>query len=85
MIPFDSNGAFCPRGGSHELRRLAVRGAAATLSASGLALGAQVISMVTLAQLMMPADFGVVAMPASWSSGRIDTTSKSSSIGRRQL
>lgn len=62
MIPFDTSGAFCPRAGSHDLRHLAVRGAAATISASGLSLAAQVVSTVILARLLKPADFGVVTM-----------------------
>ena len=67
MIPFDASGAFRPRVGSHDLRRLAVRGAAATVSASGLALAAQVISTVILARLLTPADFGVVTMVTTFS------------------
>jgi PST family polysaccharide transporter len=67
MIPFDGTGAFHPRAGGHELRRLAVRGAAATVSASALALGAQVISTVILARLLTPADFGVVTMVTTFS------------------
>ena len=67
MIPFDVSGAFRPRVGSHDLRRLAVRGAAATVSASGLALAAQVISTVILARLLTPADFGVVTMVTTFS------------------
>jgi len=67
MIPFDDSGAFRPRAGSHELRRLAVRGAAATVSASGLALAAQLASTVILARLLTPADFGVVAMVTTFS------------------
>lgn len=67
MIPFDASGTFRPRAGSHELVRLAVRGAAATISASGLALAAQVISTVVLARLLTPADFGVVAMVTTFS------------------
>lgn len=67
MIPFDASGAFCPENGGHELRRLAVRGAAATVSASALALGAQVVSTVILARLLMPADFGVVTMATTFS------------------
>lgn len=67
MIPFDINGAFRPKTGSHELKRLAVRGAAATISASGLALAAQVVSTVVLARLLTPADFGVVAMVTTFS------------------
>ena len=67
MIPFDGTGAFRPRAGSHELRRLAVRGAAASISASGLSLAAQVISTVILARLLTPADFGVVTMATTFS------------------
>ena len=62
MIPFDARGEFRPSAEDHELRRLAVRGAAATVSASGLGLATQVISTVILARLLTPADFGVVAM-----------------------
>jgi PST family polysaccharide transporter len=67
MRPFDSSGAFHPKAGGHEIRRLAIRGAAATLSASGLGLAAQVISTVILARLLTPADFGVVAMVTTFS------------------
>lgn len=67
MIPFDTNGAFRPRAESHELRRLAVRSAAATVSASALSLVAQVISTVILARLLTPADFGVVTMVTTFS------------------
>ena len=67
MIPFDASGAFRPRAGNHELRRLAVRGAAATVSASGLSLAAQVVSTVILARLLVPADFGVVTMGTTFS------------------
>jgi O-antigen/teichoic acid export membrane protein len=67
MIPFERSGAFRPRAGSHELRRLVVRGAATTISASGLALAAQVVSTVILARLLTPADFGVVTMVTTFS------------------
>ncbi len=67
MIPFDASGAFYPGNGGHQLRRLAVRGAAATVSASALALGVQVISTVILARLLTPADFGVVTMVTTFS------------------
>ena len=50
-----------------ELRRLAVRGAAATVSASALSLAAQVVSTVILARLLTPADFGVVTMVTTFS------------------
>ncbi|HTT18289.1 MAG TPA: lipopolysaccharide biosynthesis protein [Candidatus Sulfotelmatobacter sp.] len=62
MIPFDSSGMFRPRAETHQLRRLAVRGAAASVTASGLSLATQVLSTVILARLLTPADFGVVAM-----------------------
>lgn len=67
MIPFDTSGAFHPGNGGYELRRLAVRGAAATVSASALSLGVQVISTVILARLLTPADFGVVTMVTTFS------------------
>jgi len=67
MIPFDSSGAFRPVAESSELRGLAVRGAAATVSAAALALAAQVVSTVILARLLTPADFGVVTMVTTFS------------------
>ena len=67
MIPFDASGAFHPVSARAELRRLAVRGAAATVSAAGLALAAQVISTVILARLLVPADFGIVTMVTTFS------------------
>lgn len=67
MIPFDASGAFHPVGKSRELRRLAIRGAAAMLSAAALSLGAQVVSTVLLARLLTPTDFGVVAMVTTFS------------------
>lgn len=67
MIPFDSGGTFRPVVGNHELRRLAVKGAAATVTASVLALGAQFVSTVILARLLTPADFGVVTMVTTFS------------------
>lgn len=67
MTPFDASGAFQPLAEGGELRRLAVRGAATTISASGLSLAAQVVSTVMLARLLTPADFGVVAMVTTFS------------------
>ncbi len=65
LTPFNGSGAFRPDGGA--LRRLAVRGAAATVSAQGLALAVQVVATVVLARLLTPADFGVVAMVTTFS------------------
>jgi len=67
MTPFDADGSFHPTAGSHELRRLAVRGAAATFSASGLGLLIQTVSTVVLARLLSPSDFGVVTMATTFS------------------
>ncbi|MFZ1135708.1 MAG: lipopolysaccharide biosynthesis protein [Candidatus Korobacteraceae bacterium] len=67
MTPFDSGGDFHPIAEGGELRRLAVRGAAATVSAQTLTLAAQVVSTVVLARLLTPADFGVVAMVTTFS------------------
>jgi len=67
MIPFDASGAFHPVAEGRELRRLAVRGAAATVSAQGLALLLQLVSTVVLARLLTPADFGVVTMVTTFS------------------
>jgi O-antigen/teichoic acid export membrane protein len=67
MIPFDDSGAFHPLAEGRELKRLAVRGAAATISAAALGLGAQIVSTVILARLLTPADFGVVAMVTTFS------------------
>jgi PST family polysaccharide transporter len=67
MTPFDAKGAFRPLAEGGELRRLAVRGAATTISAAGLSLTAQVVSTVMLARLLTPADFGVVTMVTTFS------------------
>jgi PST family polysaccharide transporter len=67
MTPFDASGAFRPIAEGNELRRLAVRGAAATVSAQGLMLAVQVVSTVVLARLLTPGDFGVVAMVTTFS------------------
>jgi O-antigen/teichoic acid export membrane protein len=67
MIPFDASGAFRPVAEGSELRRLAVRGAAATISAAALSLVLRVFPTVVLARLLTPADFGVVAMVTTFS------------------
>ncbi len=68
MRPFDTNGTFLPfvRGGG-ELRRLAVRGAGATLFGGGMTLAIQVIATVVLARLLTPTDFGLVTMVTTFS------------------
>jgi len=67
MTPFDSTGAFHPVAEAGKLRRLAVRGAGAAVSASGLNLAVQVLSTVILARLLTPADFGLVTMVTMFS------------------
>lgn len=63
MRPFDAEGNFHPVANGHgELRRLAIRGAGASVSAQGLALLVQMVATVVLARLLTPSDFGVVAM-----------------------
>ncbi|TAM83893.1 MAG: lipopolysaccharide biosynthesis protein [Acidobacteria bacterium] len=68
MRPFDAQGMFHPIAGDHgEVRRLAVRGAGANVTASGLMLVIQMVSTVVLARLLAPSDFGVVAMVTTFS------------------
>src|SRR5215469_14695879 len=62
MIPFDASGSFRPVAEGGGLRRVAVRSAAAALSAATLSLGLRVVGTVALARLLTPADFGVVTM-----------------------
>ena len=69
MKPFDSNGAFAPsisRSGD-TLRRLAVRGAGMTVLSGGFGLAIQVVATVVLARLLVPRDFGLVAMVTTFS------------------
>lgn len=67
MIPFDSEGAFHPLAEAGEVRRLAVRGAGATLSAATLSLALRVVGTIALARLLTPSDFGVVTMVTTFS------------------
>jgi len=67
MIRFRARGAVHSIAVGSELRRLAIRGAAATVSASGVGLVVQLIGTVILARLLTPADFGVVAMVTTFS------------------
>jgi len=67
MIPFDANGAFRHVTEGDDLRRVAVRSAAATLSAAALSLALRVVPTVVLARLLTPSDFGVVTMVTTFS------------------
>lgn len=67
MNPFDATGSFLSGVGSSKLRGQAVRGAGATVFASGLSLALQVVTTVMLARVLSPADFGVVTMVTTFS------------------
>ena len=69
MRPFDANGAFAPSvpGGGHALRRMAVRGAGATVLSGGIALAIQIVATVTLGRLLTPRDFGLATMVTTFS------------------
>ena len=67
LRPFDNHGAFRPTADVSELRRLAVRGAGATLLSSSFSLGIQVFATVVLARILTPSDFGLVAMVTTFS------------------
>ena len=70
MRPFDADGKvvalpFVEQSG--ELRRLTVRGAGATLFAGMSTLAIQVTATVTLARILTPKDFGLIAMVTTFS------------------
>jgi len=67
LKPFDVSGAFRPAAQGGDLRRLAVRGAGATVFSQGLALAIQIIGTMVLARLLTPANFGVVTMVTTFS------------------
>ncbi|HTX75160.1 MAG TPA: hypothetical protein VMD29_03065, partial [Terracidiphilus sp.] len=64
MKPFDANGAFAPtvpRGGT-ALRSLAVRGAGMNIFSGAMGIAIQMVATVVLARLLLPRDFGLMAM-----------------------
>ncbi len=65
MRPFEKTGAFRPSEG--PIRDLAVRGAGAILFSGGVVTVLHVIAAITLARLLTPRDFGVVAMVTTFS------------------
>ena len=69
MKPFDASGAFAPtvpRGGT-ALRSLAVRGAGMNLFSGAANIVIQMAATVVLARLLLPRDFGLVAMVVTFS------------------
>lgn len=67
MNPFNASGAFHAVAEGGGLRRLAIRGAGATVFGTVATTIIQVASTVILARLLAPADFGVVAMVTTFS------------------
>ncbi|MGO9305296.1 MAG: oligosaccharide flippase family protein, partial [Candidatus Korobacteraceae bacterium] len=67
MKPFDANGVFRSNVHGNHVRRLAVRGAGATLASSSLGLVIQIGSTMVLARLLAPRDFGLMTMVTTFS------------------
>jgi O-antigen/teichoic acid export membrane protein len=67
LKPFDHQGNFLPTETGGELRRRAVRGAGITVFSQGLVFAIQVMSIVVLARLLTPSDFGVITMVTTFS------------------
>ena len=67
MIPFQPDGTFHPIASGEGLRRTAVRGAGVSIAASAGSFVVQMASVVILARLLTPADFGVVTMVTTFS------------------
>ena len=67
MIPFQADGTFHPIASGEGLRRTAVRGAGASIAGQASSFLVQIGSVVILARLLTPADFGVVTMVTTFS------------------
>ena len=67
MKAFDSSGRFLPSVEGNLVRRLAVRGAGATLASSAAGLTIQIVSTMILARLLTPQDFGLITMVTTFS------------------
>lgn len=68
MKPFGADGVFLQTAeGGGGVRRMAVRSAGVTVLSSALGIPLQIVSTVTLARLLDPKDFGVVAMVITFS------------------
>jgi O-antigen/teichoic acid export membrane protein len=64
---FDSTGNFLGLSEDHDLRRTAVRSAGATIVGQASSFAVQMGSVVILARLLTPADFGIVTMVTTFS------------------
>jgi O-antigen/teichoic acid export membrane protein len=67
LKPFQSDGTFPPIATADGLRRTAVRGAGAAIAGSAGNFAIGIGSVVILARLLTPADFGVVTMVTTFS------------------
>lgn len=67
MKPAEESRAFRPAEGGSSLRRLAVRGAGATVLSQSFGFAVQMIATIVLARLLTPSDFGLVAMVTTFS------------------
>jgi O-antigen/teichoic acid export membrane protein len=67
LKPFDSTGNFHPIATGAGLRRTAVRGAGVAIAGQAVSFGVMIGSVVILARLLTPADFGVVTMVTTFS------------------
>lgn len=67
MKPFKSDGTFHPIATGTGLRRTAVRGAGVAIAGSAGNFALQIGSVVILARLLTPSDFGVVTMVTTFS------------------
>jgi PST family polysaccharide transporter len=69
LKPFDASGAFAPSvpGGGRALRALAVRGAGMNIFSSAVSILIQLVATVVLGHLLLPRDFGLVAMVTTFS------------------
>lgn len=65
--PFDAAGNFCKIEAGSGLRSAAVRGAGVTIFAQGTSFFVQIGSVMILARLLTPTDFGVVTMVTTFS------------------
>ncbi len=67
MKPFQPDGSFYPIATGKGLRRTAVRGAGAAIAGSAGGFVVQIGSVVVLARLLTPSDFGIVTMVTTFS------------------
>ena len=67
MKPFQADGRFHPIAAGNELRRSAVRGAGAVIAGSASNFAVHMGSVVVLARLLTPSDFGIVTMVTTFS------------------